>query len=765
MENGSIKSKINFVVGIPTNATFFGSIFILFLLLFSGIDQELFSKENSVQKIYIHKLKLENGVPKYLESRFRNGIINSILRNYEGKFNIADDDSLSALLKQVELNQKLNCSDEICMKQIADAIDADELISGTIFASNKGYKINLRSQKRDSVALTYTIKTSFDLEFPEYQIDYYSAEAGRKLIDPRYAINFAAAFPGAVEKVEFPSFKIQNDQTGEINVLNFKIEDQTAKGFIETIRPKLSKADDLVKEKLYERSIPEYLETLTALEERLSDKSKKDMSEYLKNIRGKIANSYFLIYKDKFSAMDTSAQKGGEISFLRDLSEEYKNLKKEYVSKTPSAYRLSEFEKALDERVEKLNFVVFHLLEKEGDREYSDFDFTGAILSYRSIRNDLIKMRSSSESSALKARVERKILTSETTGRSYLQSKLSGLYQILEKSFLAEALESDPERKKIHIEKIGEGFKHILETLARSEFVSEEQISYFNHFRNKAVPKIGKNLFDQDTADLLLHEGIDKRSKTQVDTSIKLGANPNSIRSDLNKTAAERLAENDTILISPDSLKVLRTSIKTNSSLDSDFFESIRQRKIDEINRFVLRGSDPNTKDYLDNTPLHKSAGFGYYEVSSFLLQIGAVLNSKNGEGETPLHRAVLHGFYELCALFLRSGADPNATRNDGMTPLHLSVPFPEITKLLLQRGSDTNLKNDDGWTPVHKAAESGDPESLKLLIQAGAKVNEKDNIGWTPMDWAVQKNRYENPNIVKILKKAGAECQVNCVE
>ncbi|PKA18021.1 hypothetical protein CH363_02170 [Leptospira haakeii] len=755
------------VVGTPTSSYIFLKVIsVFFLLLFlSGAKQELFSKENSVQKIYIHKIKLENGVPKYLESRFRNGIINSILKNFEGKFNIADDDSLAALLKQVELNQKLNCSDEICMKQIADAIDADELISGTIFPSSKGYKINLRSQKRDSVALTYTIKTSFDLEFPEYQIDYYSSEAGRKLIDPRYAINFAAAFPGAVEKVEFPSFKVQNDKTGEINVLNFKIEDQGAKSFIETIRPKLSKADDLVKEKLYEKSIPEYVDTLNALEQRLSDRSKTEMSDYLKNIRGKISNSYFLIYKDKFSEIDLSAQKGGEISFLKKLNEQYKDLKKEYTTKTPSSFRISEFEKALDDRIEKLNFLIFGLQEKEGDRLYADFDFTGAILNYRSVRSELIKLKSGPESSAFKSRVERKILTSETTGRSYLQSKLAGLYQNLEKSFLAEALESDPDRQKNYIEKIGEGFKQILEILARSEFVSEEQIKYFNHFRTKAAPQVGKNLFDQETANLLLHEGIDKKSKTQVDTCIKLGANPNSINSDSGKNAAQRLAESDTILISPDSLKILRNSIKTNSSLDSDFFESVRQRKIDDINRFVLKGSDPNTKDYLDNTPLHKSAGFGYYEVSSFLLQIGAELNSKNGEGETPLHRAVLHGFYELCVLFLRSGADPNVTRNDGMTPLHLAVQFPDITRLLLQRGSDLNLKNDEGWTPVHKAAESGDPESLKLLIQAGAKVNEKDNIGWTPMDWAVQKNRYENPNIVKILKKAGAECQVNCVE
>ncbi|TGK07326.1 ankyrin repeat domain-containing protein [Leptospira semungkisensis] len=740
------------------------AICILFFSL-SVFERSLISKENSIPKIYVHNFKLESGVPKALENRFRNGVINSILHNFEGKYNIADDDSLAALLKQAELKQRQNCSDEICMKQIADAIDADELISGTIFPSDKGYKINLRSQKRDSFALTYTIKTSFDLEFPEYQIDYYSSEAGRKLIDPKYTINFAAAYPGPSDKVEFSHFKIQTDKNGEINALDFKTEDVNAKGLLDAIRPKLSNADELVKEKKYDRSVSEYTQILAALEERLSEKSKKEISDYLKAIRSKISTSYFLSYKDSLTDLDSKATQGGEASALKSLNSDYKKLKHSYLNKAPEPYRLKEFEKALDDRIEKMNFAIFGLEEKEGDRKYSDFDFTGAIQSYRSIRNELSKLKNNLDFTALKARIERKIVTSEITGRSYLQSKLSGYYQSLEKSFLAEGLESDPEQKRIYTEKIRDGFRAVLETLGRSEFVSEEQIKYFNQFRNKTASKVGENLFDQSKADILLLEAIDKKSKIEIDACIKLGANPNTIDSNSNKTAAEKLASNDTILIGADSLKTLRNSLKANSDLDLQFFESIRQRNLDEIVRFVLRGSDPNTKDYLGNTPLHKAAGFGYYEVSSFLLQIGAELNSKNGDGETPLHRAVAHGFYELAGLFLRSGANPNVTRNDGMTPLHLSVNYPEIIVMLLQRGADVNMKNDDGWTPLHKAAESGDQEALKLLLRAGARVNEKDNNGWTPMDWAVQKDRYENPNIVKILKTAGAECQVNCVE
>lgn len=112
-----------------------------------------------------------------LENRFRNGIINSILRNFEGKYTIVDDDSLSILLKQVETLQKMDCSDEICMKQIADAIDANEVISGTISSQNGLVYVSLRNQIRDSKNLNYSIKSTFQMEFPEFLLDYYAGES------------------------------------------------------------------------------------------------------------------------------------------------------------------------------------------------------------------------------------------------------------------------------------------------------------------------------------------------------------------------------------------------------------------------------------------------------------------------------------------------------------------------------------------------------------------------------------------------------------
>ncbi|EMG22513.1 hypothetical protein LEP1GSC150_0264 [Leptospira interrogans serovar Copenhageni str. LT2050] len=152
--------------------------YLLFFLFLLWFPTKVFA-QNKHSKIYIHKLTTESNLNSGLENRFRNGIINSILRNFEGKYTIVDDDSLSILLKQVETLQKMDCSDEICMKQIADAIDANEVISGTISSQNGIIYVSLRNQIRDSKNLNYSIKSTFQMEFPEFLLDYYAGESGK----------------------------------------------------------------------------------------------------------------------------------------------------------------------------------------------------------------------------------------------------------------------------------------------------------------------------------------------------------------------------------------------------------------------------------------------------------------------------------------------------------------------------------------------------------------------------------------------------------
>src|SRR5215510_13359954 len=88
-------------------------------------------------------------------------------------------------------------------------------------------------------------------------------------------------------------------------------------------------------------------------------------------------------------------------------------------------------------------------------------------------------------------------------------------------------------------------------------------------------------------------------------------------------------------------------------------------------------------------------------ELSQFLLDHGASLESKDREGFTLLMQAVLSG-------------EPPPARD-------------RMVEWLLSKGVDLNAKNDRGDTAYQLAARVGIPSTLGLLAKAGAKeVNEE---------------------------------------
>ncbi|MDY6967187.1 MAG: ankyrin repeat domain-containing protein [Spirochaetota bacterium] len=116
--------------------------------------------------------------------------------------------------------------------------------------------------------------------------------------------------------------------------------------------------------------------------------------------------------------------------------------------------------------------------------------------------------------------------------------------------------------------------------------------------------------------------------------------------------------------------------------------------------------------------------------------------------GATPLHMAVGYGYRQITEFLLEKGSDVNSVDNVGNTPLHFAAAFPElkdtrsvisIGKLLIEKGAKLNAKNNEGDTPLHFAFnKEGKIGIIELLIKYGAKVNTENRMGLTP----VQKSR-----------------------
>ena len=95
---------------------------------------------------------------------------------------------------------------------------------------------------------------------------------------------------------------------------------------------------------------------------------------------------------------------------------------------------------------------------------------------------------------------------------------------------------------------------------------------------------------------------------------------------------------------------------------------------IEAVKDFLAAGTDVNTKDGWEWTPLHNAAWWGHKEIAELLLANGAGVNAKNNVGWTPLHMAAINGRNEIVGLLVARGADVNSKNNNGETPTDLAA-------------------------------------------------------------------------------------------
>ena len=95
---------------------------------------------------------------------------------------------------------------------------------------------------------------------------------------------------------------------------------------------------------------------------------------------------------------------------------------------------------------------------------------------------------------------------------------------------------------------------------------------------------------------------------------------------------------------------------------------------IEAVKEFLAAGTDVNTKDGWEWTPLHNAAWWGHKEIVELLLANGAGVNAKNNKGWTPLHMAAINGHNEIVGLLVAGGADVNSKNNNGETPTDLAA-------------------------------------------------------------------------------------------
>lgn len=147
-------------------------------------------------------------------------------------------------------------------------------------------------------------------------------------------------------------------------------------------------------------------------------------------------------------------------------------------------------------------------------------------------------------------------------------------------------------------------------------------------------------------------------------------------------------------------------------------FSAISANNMEEVSRIIDKNpSLIKSRKILGQTVLHEAARYGYPEITQYLIDKGANVNSACFSHLTPLHIAVEKDNIEIVDLLLKSSADINARGyRDKFTPLHLAIFNKNIkmAKFLLDHGADPNVKDRSRRTALELAIQKGVSFQLK---------------------------------------------------
>ncbi|KAF7952041.1 uncharacterized protein EAE97_001538 [Botrytis byssoidea] len=147
-------------------------------------------------------------------------------------------------------------------------------------------------------------------------------------------------------------------------------------------------------------------------------------------------------------------------------------------------------------------------------------------------------------------------------------------------------------------------------------------------------------------------------------------------------------------------------------------------------------GADPCTKNYNDDTLLHRACEeLSSTNLATQLLAFGANPNqARISDGVTSLHCVVdnRHKPAELIELLVNHGADINVQDINGDTTLHRVcrsslIQSGDLIPAILSLSPDTNIQNNLGETCLHNVYRSVDSGLISTLIDTGMNLEKRD--------------------------------------
>lgn len=445
----------------------------LFILTNDALAQKSDNTKN-LKKLYIANIKAKN-VPITLADRLRNGIMLGILEEYAGKYRVIDDEAIRVMYSQAASIMASGGVDDSCVIQIADGINADEIVYGDI--SRNGIKVEINIKCIERKGETVSTKSMVKISFYESQLDYVASETSKKIVDPAYKIVLAETIDEQ-KNIELGGIEIKSIDNLDISVIQFKSKDETVSKIIDYLKSLVSVGDAYFKKQEYVKAREKYFEIIDKVNTKLSAEKQLEVKDYVKGIIKRINSTYIMQYKPDIERIDTrfNKTKNSDLINFENGLKEYSQIEAEVI-KISSPYNASRDEllTAINDRMDSLKIAICAGLEKKADTYYKDYLFSDAMTWYNKASVMVSNVKNNVKKNKSDSIINKKINTTRDTGRSFLFNRVKSL---VDQAEFYNFQDNRSKAKKLMEE------ARVLITDSSQIFVTNTTLTTFNRFAN-----------------------------------------------------------------------------------------------------------------------------------------------------------------------------------------------------------------------------------------------------------------------------------------
>ncbi|XP_064544438.1 rabankyrin-5 isoform X1 [Drosophila montana] len=135
---------------------------------------------------------------------------------------------------------------------------------------------------------------------------------------------------------------------------------------------------------------------------------------------------------------------------------------------------------------------------------------------------------------------------------------------------------------------------------------------------------------------------------------------------------------------------------------------------------------DFNCKDVNGDSPLSLCLALNRIELASILIAGGADVNARNAQDLTLLHQFIMNGDSEKAVFLLDQGAEVNAITGEQKSVLQLAIDshLPKVVDALCVKGVDLSTLDNRRDSPLWTALELGYEDVAQILVRHGVDTD-----------------------------------------